>query len=73
MHPELLRALANATHKDLLNQGGTRVQPRVRLRHRSSLFARSRRWAGSLLICAGARLIGDQRRAPELAQLGERI
>jgi hypothetical protein len=62
MHPELLRALAKATHEDLLNQGRTRGQPRVGLDHHSSLFARSRKRVGSLLIWAGGRLIGDQRR-----------
>jgi hypothetical protein len=72
MHPEMLRALAKAKHKDLLNQARTRGQPRVRLVHHSSFFARSRKRMGSLLIRAGARLIGDQRRTLELAQFAER-
>ena len=38
--------------------------------HRSSWFARWRQRVGSLLIWAGARLIGDQRTAFELAQSG---
>jgi hypothetical protein len=67
MHPELLRALADARHEDLLNVRRTRGHPRVRLDHHSSLFPRSRQRVGSLLIWAGARLIGDQRTALELA------
>ena len=68
MHPELLRALAKARHEDLLAERRTRAQPRARSAHRSSWFARSRQRVGSLLIWAGARLIGDQRTAFELAQ-----
>jgi len=67
MHPELLRALGKARHEDLLNERRTRGQARVRLDHRSSRFPRSRQRVGSLLIWAGARLIGDQRAALELA------
>jgi hypothetical protein len=67
MHPELLRALAKARHEDLLNERRTRGQPRVRLDNHSPRFARSRRRAGSLLIWAGARLIGDRAAALELA------
>jgi hypothetical protein len=67
MHPELLRALAKARHDDLLDQRRTRGQPRVRLDNDSPRFSRSRQRLGSLLIWAGARLIGDQRAALELA------
>jgi hypothetical protein len=67
MHPELLRALGKARHEDLLNERRTRGQPRVRLDHRSPRFPRSRQRVGSLLIWAGARLIGDQGGALELA------
>jgi hypothetical protein len=68
MHPELLRALGKARHEDLLNERRTRgQQPRVRLEDHSPRFRRSRRRVGSLLIWAGARLIGDQRAALELA------
>jgi hypothetical protein len=67
MHPELLRALGRARHEDLLNRSPSRVQPRGRPDHHVSAFTRSRQRVGSLLICAGARLIGDQRAAMELA------
>jgi hypothetical protein len=67
MHPELLRALAKARHDDLLDERRTRAQPRVRLDNNSQRFSRSRQRLGSLLIWAGARLIGDQRAALELA------
>ena len=67
MHPELLRALAKARHADLLNERRTRGQPRVRLDDRSPRFHRARQRVGSLLIWAGARLIGDHRDALELA------
>jgi hypothetical protein len=66
MHPDLLRALAQARHDDLLERR-TRGQPAVRLADRSPRFHRSRQRLGSLLIWAGARLIGDQWAAPELA------
>ena len=66
MHPELLRALAKARHQDLLNKPRTRGQPRARLDDRSPRFPRSRQRVGSLLVWAGARLIGDQRSALEL-------
>lgn len=68
MHPELLRALAKARHEDLLNNRRTRAQPRFRLNDHSRPFARSRHRVGSLLIWVGARLIGDQRAALELAR-----
>jgi hypothetical protein len=67
MHPELLRALAQARHEDLLNERRTRAQRRVRLDDHSPRFPRSRQRVGSLLIWAGSHLIGDQRRALELA------
>jgi hypothetical protein len=67
MHPELLRALGKARHEDLLNERRTRRQPRVRLDDHPPRFPRSRQRVGSLLIWAGARLIGDQRAALELA------
>jgi hypothetical protein len=67
MHPELLRALGKARHKDLLNARATRPQPRVRLDHDSPRFPRSRQRAGALLIWAGERLIGDRRFGLELA------
>jgi hypothetical protein len=73
MHPELLRALAEATRKDLLDQGRVQGRQGVRLNHRLSLFARSRKRVGLLLIWAGARLIRDERRALELAQVAKRI
>jgi hypothetical protein len=67
MHPELLRALGKARHEDLLSERRTRGQPRVRLGHHSPRFPRSRQRVGSLLIWAGARLIGDKGAALELA------
>lgn len=67
MHPELLRALGKARHEDLLNARRTRGQPRVPKDDQSPRFARSRQRVGTLLIWAGARLIGDQRAALELA------
>ena len=67
MHPELLRALGQARHQDLLNERRTRQHPRVRLDDDSRRFPRSRRRAGSLLIWTGERLIGDRRAGLELA------
>lgn len=67
MHPEFLRTLARAGHEDLLNERRPRGQPRVRLDDNSPLFVRPRQRVGSFLIWAGARLIGDQRAAVELA------
>ena len=65
MHPELLRALAQARHDDLCTE---RRPPRAKLRrNRSPRFPRSRRRVGSLLIWAGARVIGESRSALELA------
>jgi hypothetical protein len=60
MHPELLRALGKARHDDLLNERRTLRQPRVRLDDDSPRFPRFRQRAGSLLIWAGERLIGDR-------------
>lgn len=67
MHPELLRALARARHTDLLNEHPAQGWPTVRLGHHPPRFRRSRQRVGSLLIWAGARLIGEQRAALELA------
>jgi hypothetical protein len=67
MHPELLRALGKARHEDLLDKDRTRRQPRVRVHDQSPRFPRSRRRVGTLLIWAGARLMGDRRAALELA------
>lgn len=67
MHPELLRALGNAQHQDLLNERRARSQPRIRLRTHSLRFPRSRQRVGSLLIWAGARLVGSGGAALELA------
>ncbi len=67
MHPELLRALAKARHEDLLNERPTRGHSRVLVDDHSPRFPRSRQRVGSLLIWAGARLIGAQRAALELA------
>jgi hypothetical protein len=66
MHPEMLRALARARHEDLLNGHRTRGQPKVRPKNHLSPFARSRQRMGSLLIWAGARLLGAERTALEL-------
>jgi len=67
MHPDLLRVLAKARHDDLLNRRGTLVQTRIRRDDDSRRFLRSRRRVGSLLIWAGARLMGDHRDPLELA------
>jgi hypothetical protein len=67
MHPELLRALANARHEDLLSQHRSRGQPRVHKDDHSPHFSRSRQRVGTLLIWAGARVIGDGRAALELS------
>lgn len=66
MHPELLRALGQARHDDLLKKGRNR-QPRVRPDHHAPRFARSRQRVGSVLISAGARLAGDHRATIGLA------
>jgi len=67
MHPELLRALGKARHEELLNERRRRPPPRVRVDGDSPRFPRSRRWAGSLLIWAGERLIGEGPGGLELA------
>jgi hypothetical protein len=67
MHPELLRALGQARHEDLLTARRSRGQPRRRVSGRAPHFARSRRRLGSLLIWAGARVLGDRQAALELA------
>ena len=70
MHPDLLRALAQAKHEDLLNDRrprGSRHPRRVRT-DGTPRFARSRRRVGALLIWAGARVMGDQRTSLELAR-----
>ncbi len=66
MHPELLRALANARHEDLLTAKRSRGQPRVHHDDQSPRFSRSRQRVGSMLIWAGARVIGDGRATLEL-------
>ena len=68
MHPELLRALARARHNDLLKGHQTRGHPRARRDAHLPWLARPRQRLGALLIWAGARLMGDQRAAVELAQ-----
>jgi hypothetical protein len=67
MHPELLRALGQARHEDLLNRPRSRSHSKIRLHHSSRRLSRSRRRMGALLIRAGARLIGDQPAPVELA------
>jgi hypothetical protein len=67
MHPELLRALAKARHEDLLSARRSRGQPSFSPGDQSPPFARSRQRVGSLLIWAGARIIGDGQAALELA------
>jgi hypothetical protein len=67
MHPELLRALGNARHQDLLNTYRSRGQPRFRLNDQTPRFTRLRQRVGSLLIWAGERLTGDRQAAVELA------
>ena len=67
MHPELLRALAQARHEDLLSRQ-PRDQPRFQINDHSPSFAHLRHRMGSLLIRVGARLIGDQRAPLELAR-----
>jgi hypothetical protein len=64
MHPELLRALGQAKYQDLLDERRSRGQPR--LHDHSPWFPRSRQRLGTLLIGAGARLLGDRRGALEL-------
>jgi hypothetical protein len=64
MHPDLLRALAEARHQDLLDDRRTPRPPRIR---RDEHFPRTRQRVGSLLIWAGARLMGDRQAALELA------
>jgi hypothetical protein len=66
MHPEMLRALARARHEDLLNGHRARGQPRVRPDNHWPSFAPSRQRVGSLLIRAGARLLGEERAVLEL-------
>ena len=67
MHTDLLQALAKARHDDLLNTHPGRGQPRARFKEHGPLFTRSRHRLGSLLIRAGARLVGDRRAVLELA------
>jgi hypothetical protein len=67
MHPELLRALGRAKHADLLDENRIRNWPSVRPDDHSPRFSRSRQWVGTLLISAGARLLGERRAALELA------
>lgn len=67
MHPELLRALGQARHEDLLETRRSRGQPSLRVSEQEPRFDRSRQRLGSLLIRAGARLLGDRQAALELA------
>ena len=67
MHPELLRALGKARHEDLLEARRARGQPSFRPHDQAPRFSRSRQRVGSMLIWAGARLIGDRQAALELA------
>jgi hypothetical protein len=67
MHPELLRALARARHNDLLSTHQTRARPTVHRRAQARL-TRPRQRLGALLIWSGARLMGVQPSALELAQ-----
>ena len=66
MHPELLRALAKARHADLLSEGRPPWHPRAGPDYHLPRIVRARQWAGSLLIGAGGRLIGDNRARLEL-------
>jgi hypothetical protein len=66
MHPEWIRALANARHADLLDEGRPRRHPRARPEDDSPPFPRARQRAGSLLSWAGGCLIGDKRAGLEL-------
>jgi hypothetical protein len=70
MHPEMLRALARARHEDLLNRHRTRSQPKVQPGTQLRLFARTRRGVGSLLIGAGARVLGEERAALQVTHAG---
>jgi hypothetical protein len=67
MHPEMLRALGRARHEDLLKAHRPRGQPGARVTDQEPRFDRSRQRLGSLLIRAGARLLGDRQAALELA------
>lgn len=58
MHPDLLRALAQARHEDLLNNRPVARATKARLHDQAQRFPRARRKVGSLLIGAGARVIG---------------
>ncbi len=59
MHPELLRALANARYEDLLSERRPRRRTRAGPDDHAPRFARSRQRVGSMLIWAGARLTSD--------------
>jgi hypothetical protein len=50
MHPELLRALAEARHEDLLGTRQPRRQSKIRSDQNSLRVPRSRRRVGSMLI-----------------------
>jgi hypothetical protein len=67
MHPEFLRALANARREDLLSER-RQTHKRAGPVESSPRFTRSRQRVGSVLIWTGARLIGNQRTALELAR-----
>jgi hypothetical protein len=66
MHPDVLRALAQARHEDLLeHRTSRRAHPTsIRSHEPTPWRPRVRQRVGSALIWAGARLIGE--RPPEL-------
>ena len=67
MHPDVLRALAQARHEDLLEHRRPRhagATPHLHRHDQAPRRPRVRQRVGSALIWAGARLIGE--RPPEL-------
>ena len=59
MHPDVLRALAQARHQDRL--GDARFSRHAKTRsHHALRFPRVRQRVGALLIAAGARLTGQR-------------
>jgi hypothetical protein len=66
MHPDVLRALAKARHEDLLEHRTSRQAHSISIHpsDRAPRRPRVRQRVGSVLIWAGARLIGE--RPPEL-------
>ncbi|HEY1829887.1 MAG TPA: hypothetical protein VGG38_06575 [Acidimicrobiales bacterium] len=65
MHPELLRALAQAHRRDLLDRHGFWDDATEIPNHGVLIAAprvpRARHWAGRILVLAGTRLMGPQR------------